>query len=371
MTPTPTLPKGINRQRLVQYFFFAAFLLLFWQGLRLLAPFIKALMGSAILALLVHPVHEWLLKRLPTYPSMTAAASTALTSLIVVVPILALAWVSVRETAKVYPVAQKWVSTTDFFQRPADSWIPKQLEPVRRLLGIKGKEWRLNPEDILLKNLNTLSKNMTRFAGNAIKNTLSVVFNLLILIFTLFFFLRDGPYIVRRLVELIPMAPRNKAAVLNRLQVTLYAVIRGVFVVAILQGILAGVGYALFSVPFPAMLGLLTAFLGVIPFIGPAAIWVPVSGGLLLSGATQNGILVAAWGLCIVSVVDNFLRPMLISSDAKLPMLLMFFSIVGGLRVYGFFGILLGPVMTALLLAFINIYRREYKWLLNPSEKAV
>jgi len=165
------------------------------------------------------------------------------------------------------------------------------------------------------------------------------------------------------------MAPANKKAVINSLQTTLYAVIRGVLVVALLQGVLAGGGFALIGVPFPVLLGLLIMILAVIPFFGPATIWGPVSIGLALNGDMTKSLLVLAWGALVISVIDNFLRPLLISKDAKLPVLLLFFGIFGGLKAYGAVGLLIGPVMIALLLAFINIYRREYDWLLNPAHK--
>lgn len=368
--PNIGLSRAFSRQRLVQYFFFAVFLFLMWQVLLLLAPFSIALLGSAILALMVHPMHDWVLRRMPKWPSIAAGISTVGAVLVVVVPILLLSMVTIKETSKVYPVVQEWVRDTPFFQeQPIIDRLPKRLTGLARRISKTVERWNIDLEEILLNNLDQLSQTMTRMATTFIKNTLFLIFNILVLTFTLFFFLRDGPYLIQRLVELVPMAPRNKSAVLNRLQVTLYAVIRGVFVVAILQGVLSGIGYSLFGVPFPVLLGVLTMFLAPIPFFGPATIWVPTSLGLAISGSYDNAVFIALWGLLLVSAVDNFVRPLLISADAKLPILLMFFGMLGGLKVYGFKGVLMGPVVIALFLAFMDIYRREYQWLLNPGEK--
>ncbi|MFH1725959.1 MAG: AI-2E family transporter [Elusimicrobiota bacterium] len=361
---------AFSRQRLVQFFFFAVFLFLFWQVVRILAPFYVALLGSAILALLVYPLHERLARRMERHPSVAAGLTTAAVVLMFVIPVLILGWTSVKETAKVYPVARKWIHETEYFQHGPDlSKLPPRLLSIWESASGLLEDWDVDPKAILLTGLNQMSTNVTGLATGAIKNTLLLIFNLLVLAFTLFFFLRDGPFLIQRMVELVPMAPRNKEAVLNRLQTTLYAVIRGVLVIAILQGLLAGLGYAMFRVPFPALLGMLTCVLAVLPFIGPASIWVPVAVGLTISGAYQQAILVFVWGSLVLSVVDNFLRPLLISTDAKLPVLMMFFGIIGGLKVYGFAGLLMGPVIIALLLAFVDIYRREYHWLISPAHK--
>jgi predicted PurR-regulated permease PerM len=360
---------ALSRQRLVQYFFFAAFILLAWQVLRILSPFYVSLVGSAILALLVYPAHDWLNKRIPNYPSATAGVSTAAVVLIVVLPTLLFAWMAVRETGRVAPMVQRWMRDSPYLLAAPD---PEKFPPAIRKIWERGQsfvaDWQIDPKGILLRALGDLSRQMTGMATRAIRNTLFMTFNLIVLTFTLFFFLRDGPFLIRRGVELVPMAPRNKQAVLDRLQLTLYAVIRGVLVIAIIEGVLAGGGFAVLGVPFPVLLGLLTTIFAVIPLIGPASIWGAVAIGLALSGSMGTAILVVIWGV-IITIIDNFVRPLLISADAKIPVLMLFFGIFGGLKVYGAVGLLLGPVTIALLLAFINIYRREYDWLLNPAQK--
>lgn len=244
MTQKVELPRGISRQRMVQYFFFAVFLFLAWQVLRLLAPFSSALLGSAILALLVFPLHEKLARRLK-YPSLAAGLSTALTALVVIGPLLSLAWISAKETARVYPVASRWVMDirAKYGTAPAD-WLPERFRAAAMNAQTYLEHAQLQPDDLLLNGLNAASQQITRFAGSAIRNVLTMAFNLIVLIFTLFFFLRDGPYVLRRGIELIPMAASHKTAVLDRLQITLFAVIRGVFAVAVLQGLLATLGFA-------------------------------------------------------------------------------------------------------------------------------
>ncbi len=370
MTQSTALPPAFQRQRLIQYFFFAVFLLLLWQVLRILAPFYLALLGASVLSLMTYPMHAWVANRIKASPSIAAAISTTAIFLVVIIPVLILGWISIKETAKIYPFVQEWVQQANFSGTvPLQESLPPRLLEITGIVAEFAKRWNIDPQEIFLENLHQLSLGMTGLAKALIKNTLFLIFNIIVLTFTLFFFLRDGSFLIRRSVELVPMAPRNKHAIVNKLQMTLYAVVRGVFVVAVIQGVLAGIGYALFGVPFPVFLGVLTTFLAPIPLIGPASIWVPVAIGLFMSGAYANALYIFLWGLLVVSMIDNFLRPVLISADAKLPILLLFFGMLGGLKVYGVTGVILGPVTIALLMAFINIYRREYRWLLNPPPK--
>ena len=112
-----------------------------------------------------------------------------------------------------------------------------------------------------------------------------------------------------------------------------------------------------------------TAFFAPIPIVGTGVVWVPTAVGLLVSGAPDKALAVALWSVLIVGTVDNFLRPILIGAEAKLPILLLFFGMLGGLQVYGFAGIIVGPVIVALFLALADIYRREYRWLLAPQKE--
>lgn len=370
MNPSASLPPAFQRQRLVQYFFFAVFLLLLWQVLRILAPFYLAILGASVLSLMTYPMHAWVAKRMAGSPSIAAALSTTAVFLVVIIPVVILGWISIKETAKIYPFVSEWVQQADFSgAAPLQNSLPPRVLEFAGAVSEFARRWNIDPQEIFLENLNQLSRGMTGLAKALIKNALFLVFNIIVLTFTLFFFLRDGEFLIRRSIELVPMAPRNKHAIVNKLQITLYAVVRGVFVVAVVQGVLAGIGYALFDVPFPVFLGVLTTFLAPIPLIGPAGIWVPVAIGLFLSGAYNNALYIFLWGLLVVSLIDNILRPLLISADAKLPILLLFFGMLGGLKVYGITGIILGPITIALLMAFINIYRREYRWLLNPPQK--
>jgi predicted PurR-regulated permease PerM len=132
-------------------------------------------------------------------------------------------------------------------------------------------------------------------------------------------------------------------------------------VTALIQGLLAGAAYWILGVPFPLVLAALTALFSFIPFGGTALVWVPVAIYLLWLAPIWKGIVMLAWGAGVVSTIDQFLKPLLIGHGAQLPTLFLFFSILGGLAAYGFIGLLLGPILLAILITAIQIYREEYQ----------
>jgi predicted PurR-regulated permease PerM len=160
-------------------------------------------------------------------------------------------------------------------------------------------------------------------------------------------------------VGMIPMETPYKTHILGRLNQTLTAVVRGMFLTASAQGLLAGIGFAIAGVRFSVVLGFATAFLALIPFVGAAAVWAPVGIYLILKGAAYQGIGILLWGGLVVSMVDNFLRPYIVGEKAKLPIVFLFFGTLGGLQAYGPIGLLVGPLTVASVLAFAKIYSEQ------------
>jgi len=180
------------------------------------------------------------------------------------------------------------------------------------------------------------------------------------MLIALFFFFRNGERYYRGTMELLPFTPEQKESIARKLHDTFSAVINGVFLIALLQGLMTGLGFALFGAPFPVFWGFLAAVLALLPVGGAALVWIPGALFLWLTGAALQGALLAVWGTVLVSLPDNFLKPLLIGRKAKLPMFFLFLGILGGLNVYGILGILFGPLVVTLLTAFVQIYREEF-----------
>ena len=177
----------------------------------------------------------------------------------------------------------------------------------------------------------------------------------------LFFFFRDGDRIAALIRDLIPMAPGQKERILKRVYDTVSAVVQSTILIAVIQGIVAGLGYFLIGrLAMSVLLGFLTAVTSLIPVVGGALIWLPTALYVLVTGEIWRGVALLLWGAIAVGSVDNFVRPMVIGGRVEMPTLLLLFALLGGLQVYGFLGIFVAPVLVAVLLAFVDIYRETY-----------
>ncbi len=352
-----------NRQLLFRLFFFGVFLYLLYQFSRIFSPFVTPLLAATTLALIFSPLHTGIQKRLKERANLAAALSTVLILVIVILPVILLAWLLIKESAVVYPWAQQWMQSLK--DNPEGS-LGANLPPPARLVWDKLDRfffaWQIDPQEIFLKNLDQIGRKISAFGTQVVRNTFFLVFDVMVTAFALFFFFRDGAKTMRKVMDLVPMEKSHKEMVLSRLNKTLSAVVRGVFITASVQGLLAGIGFAVAGVRFSVLLGFATAFLALIPFVGATSVWLPVSLYLFfVKGAAAKGVLLFLWGALVVSLADNFLRPILIGEQAKLPVFLLFFGILGGLQVYGFIGILMGPLMIASVLAFAKIYREQFQ----------
>jgi predicted PurR-regulated permease PerM len=186
------------------------------------------------------------------------------------------------------------------------------------------------------------------------------VTNFFVMLLILFFLFKDGRQWLAVLYDLIPMEESHKSRILSRLDQTIRAVVKGILVTAIVQGLLAGMAYLAINVPFPIGLTALTIVLAPIPFGGTGLVWGPVTLYFFWMGAIGKAVAMLAWGVGVVSMVDHFLRPWLIGHDVHIPVLPLVLSVLGGLAVYGILGLFIGPIMVSLLMTAVQIYREEY-----------
>jgi predicted PurR-regulated permease PerM len=212
----------------------------------------------------------------------------------------------------------------------------------------------------VLQGLSDLSAGVASQFGALLKNTLSMAMNVLIMVIAVFFFFRDGEGYYRTALELLPFTAEQKETVAQKTYDTFRAVINGVFLIALFQGAMTGVGMAVFGFSFAVFWAFVATVLALLPVAGAALVWVPAAGYLYLNGAGVKAILLVVWGAVFVSLPDNFIKPLLIGKRANIPIFLLFLSILGGLQVYGFLGILFGPLIVTLLTALVKIYREEF-----------
>lgn len=361
--------RSESRPLLFRIFFFAAFGFFLYQMLQILAPFLAGILVAITMALVFFPIHSRFLRWSRGRPNLAAATSVTTLFLIVIVPSVFFVGLLGKQAAAIYPWAQEQVR--DVRLNP-DAAIEERLPAPLKKLWARSQtllqEAGVKPQATALRAIEGIGNMVSSAGAEVLKNIFVFVFQTVVMIFTLFFIFRDGSNLAQGVIALIPMESSYKTHILSRLNETLTAVVRGMFVTASLQGLLAGLGFAVAGVRFSVVLGFATAFLALIPFVGAAAIWLPVGIFLVLKGWTAQGIGILLWGGLVVSLVDNFLRPFIIGEKAKLPVVFLFFGTLGGLQAYGPIGLLVGPLTVASVLAFAKIYGEQIS---RPVEKRI
>lgn len=185
--------------------------------------------------------------------------------------------------------------------------------------------------------------------------TISV--NFIFMVFSLFFFLRDGPELFKRVRDYLPFSEEQKDRLGKQIGDIVISTIYGGVAVSIIQGIIAGVAFYFLGIPNPIVWGLATSIASFVPLIGAAGIWVPATLYLFLIGEVVKGIILVIVGVFGISMIDNILKPIIIGSRTKMPILIIFFSVLGGIKLFGLIGLIIGPLVMAIFVSVLEIFR--------------
>jgi predicted PurR-regulated permease PerM len=349
----------VNQQWLARGFFFALLLFLLYVALQVLSPFITAITWAAILAVLFYPIYVWLLMALRGRASAAALIVISLIVLLIIIPGLKIIGFLSEEAVELGQSVRDFVTGEGIKVWQEKPWV-KDLLRWWNLLSFRLDMFKINWKEPLVQGAQVTSVFLVTHARNIAQNVLLFAVNFILTLFTLFFFLRDGKDFCDRIRRLLPMDPEHQERLFNKIVDAIAAVVQGSLVVATLQGFLAGVAYWLLGVPFAAIWGVATAFVGLLPIGGTTLVTIPVSIYLFLQSDTWRGVAMLIWSLGIVGMVDNLVKPLFIGSRLQLPVLVLFFSILGGISVFGALGLILGPVLFALLAALLDLYLEEY-----------
>lgn len=356
--------KGADKQVMFRWFFFGVFAFLLYQLLLILSLFADVIVWAASLTLVFWPIHQSVQRRLPGRLNTPAALTTSGVFLLVFLPILFIAWMVVVQSTQLYPTVLDWITVfrTEGIGKLVGIMPPfmqDYWQSINAYINQSSVLSQFDLEQFILSNINTISLMVANFGAVTAGAILLGFINILLILTLMFFCFRDGERFLHWLFGIIPMSAVHAEAVALRVYLTVTAVIGSALITALIQGIIAMVGYLIAGVPLAVFFGVLTGFCAMIPVVGAGLVWLPI-GIFVFTQDTSWGIFLLVWGFFLVSLIDNFLKPILIGSRARIPILLIFCSIIGGANVYGVTGLLVGPILIAVLLAFITIYRESY-----------
>jgi predicted PurR-regulated permease PerM len=320
---------------------------------RILQPFIGAILWSVLLAFLLLPVNQALRRSLGG--SRTAAATTLTLAVILVLigPASFLAFAFTRQASdlivKLQGAADRYhmVRLSDLLHVPVIERLIAWAESVAPITADQIEAWFVNAAKALLGLLVASS-------GAMVVEALSTLISLVMMVFLLFFFLRDGEGMVRRALVLVPLDAERQEQLIEHLSAVTRAVVFGSLVTALVQGTLVGIAFALVGLASPVFFGGLAALAALVPLVGSTLVWVPGAGVLAYQGRWGAAIFVVLWGAVIISLADNIVRPLFISGRAQITTLPVFLGLAGGLSAFGPIGMVLGPVIVALSLALFR-----------------
>ncbi len=320
-----------------------------WVAFLVIQPFFSALALGAVFAVVLQPIYTRVLKQLKGKEALAALATVGLSILIVLIPILFVSMQLLKEAQGLYGslsdtdtqrVFSVWISENG---PKLDNYVPNASQSLRELSSSFDDYARQGASWIVLN------------IGAAFSSIAALFLNLFIFFVTLYYLLRDGGRLKEYLIELSPLKDTDDEHIVHKLETAVNSVVKGKLAIAGIQGVLAGLGLAIFGVPNPVVWGLVAMVVSLIPPVGTALVLVPAIIYLVISGAMAPAIGLAVWSMG-VSVTDNVLGPKLMSNGTELHPLLVLLSVLGGLSLFGPVGLFLGPLTIALLLALLSLH---------------
>ncbi|MBR1236025.1 AI-2E family transporter [Bradyrhizobium sp. AUGA SZCCT0177] len=313
----------------------------------ILKPFYGAILWATVAAVIFAPLNRKLLVRTGGKPGIAALVTVLIIIAMVILPLAMIAASLTQEASNLYAKVQSGeYDFARYIQRIFDAlpaWATGLLDSF---------------------NLNNLPAVRDWLASGAMKggqvlapqalsigmNTFDFMIGLGIMLYLLFFLLRDGKALAERIKRIVPLRADQKTALFGRFADVVRATVKGGILVAIAQGTLGGLAFWFLGIHAPLLWAVLMAFLSLLPAIGSGLVWVPVAIYLLASGAVWQGVALIVYGVLVIGLVDNLLRPFLIGKDAKLPDYVVLISTLGGIEVFGLNGFVIGPVIAAMFM---------------------
>ncbi|QXH34194.1 AI-2E family transporter [Pseudomonas muyukensis] len=319
----------------------------------ILLPYYGAIFWAVILAILFSPLQRQLLLRLGWRRNLVTAATLVICLVIAILPVIVISALLVQEGAALYQriesgqldIAGYIEHGKDMLPAYAQHWLDRM--GMGNLDGLRDKisKWATQGSQFL--------------AGQAFnfgQGTFDFLVSFGIMLYLLFFFLREGAELARKVRQAVPLPEQQKRRLQLKFKRVVRATVKGNLLVAVTQGALGGLIFWVLGIPSALVWAVLMAFLSLLPAVGAGIVWAPVAVYFLLTGAIWQGVVLSAFGVLVIGLVDNLLRPILVGKDTRMPDYLILVSTLGGLAVFGLNGFVIGPLIAALFISSWAIF---------------
>lgn len=355
-----------NTQELERWTFLIALMFVSCLFLFLLQPFFAPILWACIIAILFHPLQNWLHQKLGERPNFTALITLSVCIFLVVIPVLLLLTSFLQQGIALY----KSIDTGEI--RPAE-----YIDRIRQAFPVI--------QDFLQRvgvDIASLRENATRAAlatgsfltQNAVVvgiGTFNFLLKLALMLYIAFFLLRDGRQLIEKLIYVIPLGDERERLLFRNIAGVARATVKGNLVVAMVQGALGGLIFWILDIPAALLWGVVMAVLSLIPAVGAGLIWFPAALYLYAEGQWVAATILVAYGILVIGLADNLLRPLLVGRDTKLPDWMVLLSTLGGLVLFGINGFVVGPLIAVLFVAFWQIFGEDFNARNAPETQPV
>ncbi len=324
---------------------------LFYLTYLVIAPFLTPIAWAVVMTVVFYPFYHYL-QRYIKWNSVASLITVVVALLLIVGPFSFLIVNLVNELREfINYLNTKGIGSLDEILRTQQAvWIQEKIKTTFNL-----KEFNL--VDILSKSISNLGKSILSNVTRGVANIMSVIVNFLLMLFAMFFMVKDGPDFIMKIRDYMPFSDTQKDHLASQIKDMVISTIYGGVVVALIQGALGGITFFALGLGSPVLLGTFMGFMSFIPGLGAVSVWGPVVVYLIIKKLYIKAVILVVVGTFVISMVDNILKPIIISGRTRMPTMVIFFCVIGGLKVFGLIGLVLGPLVVAMFVSVLEIFR--------------
>ncbi len=348
----------MNFSRIKHLTFFAALIVISIVFIYIMKPFLYPILWAAIIAGMFYPVYTKIKSKIKN-ANLSSFITILVVLIIIIIPVTVLSGLVAKESVDIYTSLTNNQGSIINASKNVIHWI--QNNPITDRLNLD--------EKAVTEKLVEIAKTVTDFilagAKKLTQNSLTFLIMFIIMFYTLFFFLKDGETLLKRLAHLSPLGEKHEITMYKKFTSTTRAVLKGSLIVGGVQGLLTGLLFYFTGIEGSLIWGIITMLFAVIPGFGSYIIWLPAALIMFVLGNNLEGFLILIIGTLLISQIDNLIRPILVGKDTQMHPLLILFSTLGGILLFGISGFVIGPVVVALFLSLWEMYEQYYRQNLN------
>jgi predicted PurR-regulated permease PerM len=318
---------------------------------QILQPFLNAIAWAVVFSIIFYPVFVFLLKYMK-FRTVTSVVTILLIVVIIISPFSYLSFVLVDEISSFVSTLNKDKidAVIDIFSQ---SRIAELISRVQSYTGVEG----LGSSNSITEGIKKMAETITNNISSGITNIAGMLFDFVFMLLAVFFFLKDGPDFLEKARNYLPFSEEDKNRLIAKIKDMVISTVYGGVVIALIQGVLGGTAFYFLGINSPVLWGCAMTVMSFLPLFGTFSIWGPAAGYLIIQGSIMKGVILLLYGVFIISMVDNILRPIIISGRTKMPTLAVFFSVLGGIKFFGLIGFIMGPLVLALFVSVFEIFK--------------